>query len=154
MITFDNWQKVKHNMTGFDQTRIINELIYACVQARFDDPTVCDFTERNKQRYDNGWQLEFTHEESTIYKFSFNCLKTTVFHNYQALENNRFFRSVDLFFKFIQDKTNDIDKRIWLDRMYNLALKSNNTKAKEFVQNMDQYFIQLQLMDEMKCLIK
>jgi len=154
MITFDNWQKVKHDMTGFDQTRIINELIYACVQARFDDPTVCDFTERNKQRYDNGWQLEFTHEDATIYKFSLNCLKTSVVYNYKQLENTKFYRSVDLFFKFIQDKTNDIDKRIWLDRMYNLALKNNKKKDKEFVENMDQYFIQLQLMDDMKCLIK
>lgn len=154
MITFENWSQVKHNMTGFDQTRIVNELIYACVQARFNDPTVCDFTEKSKQRYDNGWHLEFTHEDSTIYKFSFNCLKLNVFGNYQELENTKFYRSVDLFFRFINDRTDDVSKRVWLKRMYNLALKDNKQKSKEFVENIDQYFKQLQLIDEMKCLIK
>ena len=154
MITFDNWSQVKHNLTGFDQTRILNELIYACVQARFNDPTVCDFTDRSRQRYDNGWQLEFTHEDSTIYKFSFNCLKTNVFGNHQELENTKFYRSVDLFFRFINDRTDDVSKRVWLKRMYNLALKDNKQKSKEFVENIDQYFKQLQLIDEMKCLIK
>ena len=154
MITFENWSQVKHNMTGFDQTRIVNELIYACVQARFNDPTVCDFTEKSKQRYDNGWQLEFTHKDSTIYKFSFNCLKLNVFGNYQELENTKFYRSVDLFFRFINDRTDDVSKRVWLKRMYNLALKDNKQKSKEFVENIDQYFKQLQLIDEMKCLIK
>jgi len=154
MITFDNWPQVKHNLTGFDQTRILNELINACVQARFNDPTVCDFTDKSRQRYDNGWQLEFTHEDSTIYKFSFNCLKVNVFGNHQELENTKFYRSVDLFFRFINDRTDNISKRVWLKRMYNLALKDNKQKSKEFVENIDQYFIQLQLIDEMKCLIK
>ena len=155
MITFENWHEVKHNMTGFDQTRIINELIHACVQAKFDDPTVSYFTDRSEQYYDTEWHLEFTHTSVDIYDFSFNCLKTNVFHNHQQLENNKFFRSVDLFFKFINDRTDNISKRTWLDHMYTLAAnKKNNKKSREFVENMDQYFIQIQLMDGMKCLIK
>jgi|TARA_B100001094_G_scaffold13134_1_gene11518 hypothetical protein len=155
MITFENWEEVRHTMTGFDQTRIVNELIHACVQARLNDSTVCDFTDKSQQRYDNGWQLEFTHDDSTIYKFSFNCLKLYLFYNHQELENSRFYRSVDLFFKLISDKTNDIDKRNWLERMYKLALtRENQKKADDFIENMEQYFTQLQLMDDMKCLIK
>jgi len=154
MITFENWHEVKHDMTGFDQTRIINELIHACVQARFNDPTICDFKHRSLQRYDNGWQLEFSRTNVTIYKFSFNCLKTNVFHNHQQLENNHFFRSVDLFFKFIKDNTDDISKKVWLDRIYNLALQSDHHKSLVFIENMDQYFTQIKLMDDMKCLIK
>lgn len=154
MITFDNWHEVKHNMSGFDQTRIINELIHACVQAKFDDPTIGHFTKRSRQRYDNGWHLEFTHTSVDIYDFSFNCLKTNVFHNHRQLENNHFFRSVDLFFKFIKDNTDDISKQVWLDKMYKLALVDDHHKSKEFLENMDQYFLQKKLMEDMKCLIK
>ena len=154
MITFENWFEIKNSLSGYDQARIINELIHACVQAKINDWSISYFKDRSLQIYDNGWYLQFTKTNATIYDFSFNCLKTNLFHNHQQLENNHFFRSVDLFYKFINDNKIELSKKVWLDKMYMLALASDNHKSKEFVENMDQYFAQRKLMDDMKCLIK
>ena len=39
-------------------------------------------------------------------------------------------------------------------KLFNQYFASDNHKSKEFVENMDQYFAQKKLMDDMKCLIK
>ena len=86
MITFENWFEIKNSLSGYDQARIINELIHACVQAKINDWSISYFKDRSLQIYDNGWHLQFTKTNATIYDFSFNCLKTNIFHNHQQLE--------------------------------------------------------------------
>lgn len=152
MITFKNWHEVRNTLSGFEQYKIINELIKQFVIERSKDSSICEpkFAECY---YDNSWHLEFSRINISIYEYSFNCLRLHLVYNHQEVENALFYRSIDLFYKFLSQYFN-IDKQEWLDAMYKHAQESGHHKAPVFIQNMDQYFEKLHIMDNMKCLTK
>jgi len=153
MITFKNWHEVRNTLTGFEQYRIINQLIKQFVIERSKDHNICEPKFAESYYKDNVWHLEFSKGNVSIYEYSFNCLKLHLVYNHQEVENAHFYRSIDLFYKFLSQYF-DIDKREWLDTMYSYAQCSEHHKAPVFIQNMDQYFEKLKIMDNMKCLIK
>lgn len=152
MITFKNWHEVRNTLSGFEQYKIINELIKQFVIERSKDSSICEpkFAECY---YDNSWHLEFSKINISIYEYSFNCLRIYLTYNHEELENAKFFRSIDLFFKYLKDHF-ELDKREWLDKMYMYAQQSQHHKAPVFIKNIDQYFEKQKIMDDMKCLIK
>lgn len=152
MITFENWHEVRHTVSGFEQYKVVNELLKAFADARAKDVEICEPKFSNCY-YDNGWQLDFRKENISIYEYSFNCLRIYLTYNHEEVENAQFFRSIDLFYKFLSQHF-DIDKREWLDTMYSYAQCSEHHKAPVFIQNMDQYFEKLKIMDDMKCLTR
>lgn len=152
MITFENWHKIRHTLSGFEQYKVVNELLKAFADARKNDINNCE-AKFSKCYYDKGWHLEFRKETVDIYEYSFNCLRVYLTYNHEEVENAQFYRSIDLFYKFLSQHFN-IDKREWLDRMYSYAQESEHHKAPVFIQNMDQYFEKLHIMDNMRCLTK
>ena len=152
MITFENWHEVRHTLPGFDQYKIVNELLAEYVACRKNNSNIKE-PKFSKCYYDNSWHLEFIEDKTDIFEYSFNCLRIYLTYNHQELENYHFFRSIDLFYKFLSQHF-DIDKRQWLDTMYSYAQCSEHHKAPVFIQNMDQYYEKQNIMDSMKCLIK
>lgn len=152
MITFENWHELRHTVSSFEEYKIVNNLLKEFADSRAKDmnngqPKFKDCY------YDKKWHLQFSKETVDIYEYSFNCLRVYLTYNHVEVENAKFFRSIDLFFKYLSTHF-DLDKREWLDRMYSYAQKSEHHKASVFIQNMDQYFEKLHIMDNMKCLTK
>ena len=152
MITFENFHKERNKLSGFEQYKVVNELLKAFADARAKDNEISE-PKFSKCYYDNRWYLDFVKENISIYEYSFNCLRIYLTYNHEEVENAQFFRSIDLFYKFLSQHFH-IDKQEWLDSMYSYAQCSEHHKAPVFIQNMDQYFEKLKIMDDMQCLIK
>lgn len=152
MITFENFHEVRNKLSGFQEYKMINDLLKNFAEARANDTSIAEPRFANCY-YENKWVLDFIKKPVDIFEYSFNCLRIYLTYNHQEVENYKFFRSVDLFFKCLQQHFN-LDKREWLDKMYSCAQESEHHKASVFLQNMDQYFEKLKIMDDMKCLIK
>ena len=152
MINFENFYKTRQSLSGFEEYKIVNSLLKSFANARANDTSIAEPKFSNCY-YDKEWKLDFAKRPVDIFEYSFNCLRIYLTYNHEELENAKFFRSVDLFFKCLQQHFN-LDKREWLDKMYSCAQESEHHKAFVFLQNMDQYFEKLKIMDDMKCLIK
>jgi hypothetical protein len=152
MINFENFYKTRQSLSGFEEYKIVNSLLKSFANARANDTSIAEPKFSNCY-YDKEWKLDFAKKPVDIFEYSFNCLRIYLTYNHEELENAKFFRSVDLFFKCLQQHFN-LDKREWLDKMYSCAQESEHHKAFVFLQNMDQYFEKLKIMDDMKCLIK
>ena len=87
-----------------------------------------------------------------IFEYSFNCLRIYLTYNHEELENAKFFRSIDLFYKYLLQYF-QLSKKEWLVKIYAYAKQSEHHKAPVFIKNMDQYFEKQKIMDDMKCLI-
>ena len=152
MITFENYHQIRNKLSGFEEYKIINSLLKAFVDYRVNDSSICE-PRFNNCFYDDKWILDFRKEPIDIYEYSFNCLRIYLSYNHEEVENYKFFRSIDLFFKYLHQHF-QIEKSEWLDKMYSYAKKSEHHKAPVFIENMDQYFEKKHTMDKMKCLIK
>ena len=152
MITFDTWHTARHKVSAFEEYKIVNNLLKEFADCRAKDINICQPKFKDCY-YNKKWHLEFSRHPIDIYEYSFNCLRVYLAYNHEEVENAKFFRSIDLFFKYLKIHFK-LDKREWLDKMYAYAQESDHHKAPTFIKNMDQYFKKLHIMDEMKCLIK
>ena len=152
MINFENFHKTRQSLSGFEEYNIINSLLKLFADARANDASISEPKFSNCY-YDKEWKLDFVKDPVDIFEYSFNCLRIYLTYNHEELENAKFFRSIDLFYKYLKDHF-ELDKREWLNKMYTYAQQSLHHKAPVFIKNIDQYFQKLKIMDDMKCSIK
>tara|TARA_B110000305_G_C19460497_1_gene653999 strand:+ start:1373 stop:1831 length:459 start_codon:yes stop_codon:yes gene_type:complete len=152
MINFENFHKIRHTLSGFEEYKIVNSLLKSFADARVNDITISEPKFSNCY-YDKEWVLDFIKNPVDIFEYSFNCLRIYLTYNHEELENAKFFRSIDLFYKYLSQYFK-LNKREWLDKIYVYAQKSEHHKAPVFIKNMDQYLEKQKIMDDMKCLIK
>ena len=152
MINFENFHKTRQSLSGFEEYKIVNSLLKSFANARANDTSIAE-PKFNNCYYDKEWKLDFVKKPVDIFEYSFNCLRIYLTYNHEELENAKFFRSIDLFYKYLLQYF-QFNKKEWLTKIYAYAKQSEHHKAPVFIKNMDQYFEKQKIMDDMKCLIK
>ena len=152
MINFENFHKTRQSLSGFEEYKIVNSLLKSFANARANDTSIAE-PKFNNCYYDKEWKLDFVKKPVDIFEYSFNCLRIYLTYNHEELENAKFFRSIDLFYKYLLQYF-QLNKKEWLTKVYAYAKQSEHHKAPVFIKNMDQYFEKQKIMDDMKCLIK
>ncbi len=152
MINFENFHKTRQSLSGFEEYKIVNSLLKSFANARANDTSIAE-PKFNNCYYDKEWKLDFVKKPVDIFEYSFNCLRIYLTYNHEELENAKFFRSIDLFYKYLLQYF-QLNKKEWLAKIYAYAKQSDHHKAPVFIKNMDQYFEKQKIMDDMKCLIK
>ena len=99
MINFENFYKTRQSLSGFEEYKIVNSLLKSFANARANDTSIAEPKFSNCY-YDKEWKLDFAKKPVDIFEYSFNCLRIYLTYNHEELENAKFFRSVDLFFKW------------------------------------------------------
>jgi len=152
MINFENFHKTRQSLSGFEEYKIVNSLLKSFANARANDTSIAE-PKFNNCYYDKEWKLDFVKKPVDIFEYSFNCLRIYLTYNHEELENAKFFRSIDLFYKYLLQYF-QLNKKEWLTKIYAYAKQSEHHKAPVFIKNMDQYFEKQKIMADMKCLIK
>jgi hypothetical protein len=138
MITFNNWAEQRIILGPVLEQKLVTELIFETVLSKKNNPKISNYV-FDQCFFENKWQLSWRENSNTFAEFCYECLKTHIFYNYSDLENFKFYRSVDVFYRASVTNEIPLNKSIWIQDMIDAAKVSTHNKSKLFLSNIIRY---------------
>jgi hypothetical protein len=152
ILSFETWEDDRKNINPLAEQKLIKDLIFESVYAKKINSANSNYV-FSDCFYNNGWNLSWQTQNNTVAEFSFECLKIHILNNNVSVENFKFFRSIDLFYRALLYYEFKILKEEWIQGMMIAATQSNHHKSKIFVANLKQYIEKEQLIRDIENLL-